>query len=213
MKVLKVALTGGIATGKSVISEYLKKKGCYVCYSDLLAHELMEPGNFAWEKIVEHFGRSIILPDGKIDRKRLGEIVFNSEEDRKFLNSLIHPLVLERKKKIVEELEKEGKRKIFVSEAALTIEAGFHSFYHRIIVAHAPLDIRLKRLMERDGIGEELALKKIKSQLPNEEKLKYAHYIIDTSGSIKETLKWTRRVYKALLKDWGRLNKRNSDFY
>lgn len=207
MKVLRVALTGGIATGKSVISEYLKKKGCYVCYSDLLAHELMEPGNFAWEKILEHFGKSIILPDGRVDRKKLGEIVFDSEDERKFLNNLIHPLVLERKKKIVEELEKRGEKKIFVSEAALTIEAGFHSFYHRVIVAHAPLEIRLRRLMERDGIGEELAMKKINSQLPNEEKLKYAHYIIDTSGKIKETLKWTKRVLKALLKDWEKLNK------
>ncbi len=206
MKVLKVALTGGIATGKSVISEYLKKKGCYVCHSDLLAHELMEPGNFAWEKIVEHFGKSIILADGKIDRKKLGDIVFNSEEERKFLNNLMHPLVLERKKKIVEELERTEKGKIFVSEAALTIEAGFHSFYHRVIVAHAPLEIRLKRLMERDGIGPELALKKINSQLPNEEKLKYAHYIIDTSGKIKETLKWTKRVFKRLLEDWEKLN-------
>lgn len=207
MKVLKVALTGGIATGKSVISEYLKKKGCYVCHSDLLAHELMEPGNFAWEKIVEHFGKSIILPDGRIDRKKLGEIVFNSEDERRFLNNLIHPLVLERKKKIIDELERTGKTKIFVSEAALTIEAGFQGFYHRIIVAHAPLEIRLKRLMERDGIEEELALKKIKSQLPNEEKLKYAHYIIDTSGKIKETIKWTKRVLKALLRDWKKLNK------
>ncbi len=207
MRVLKVALTGGIATGKSVISEYLKKKGCYVCYSDLLAHELMEPGNFVWKKIVEHFGKSIILPDERIDRKKLGDIVFNSEEERKFLNSLIHPLVLEKKKKIVEELEKLGKVKIFVSEAALTIEAGFHVFYHRIIVAHAPLEIRIKRLIKRDGISEELALKKINSQLPNEEKLKYAHYIIDTSGEIKETLKWTKRVLKALLRDWEKLNR------
>lgn len=207
MKVLKVALTGGIATGKSVIGEYLKRKGCYVCHSDSLAHQLMEPGSFAWEKILEHFGKSITLHDGRIDRKKLAEIVFNSEEERKFLNSLIHPLVLESKKKIIEELERTGESKIFISEAALTIEAGFHEFYHRIIVAHAPLEVRLKRLMERDGIGEEFALKKIKSQLPNEEKLKYAHYIIDTSGSIRETLKWTERVFKRLVKDWERLNK------
>lgn len=207
MKILKVALTGGIATGKSVISEYLKKKGCFVCYSDILAQELMEPGNFVLEKIVEHFGKSIIFPDGRIDRKKLGEIVFNSEEERRFLNNLIHPLVQERKEEIVKELEMTGKAKIFVSEAALTIEAGFHPFYHRVIVAHAPLEIRVKRLMERDGIGEELALKKIRSQLPNEEKLKYAHYIIDTSGNIKETLKWTKKVFKALLKDWERLDR------
>lgn len=207
MKVLKVALTGGIATGKSVISEYLKKKGCYLCYSDQLAHKLMEPGSIAWEKIVEHFGESIIFPDRRIDRKKLGEIVFNSERDRIFLNNLIHPLVLKEKEKIVEELERSGRTKIFVSEAALTIEAGFHTFYHRVIVAHAPLEVRLKRLMERDGIGEELALKKINSQLSNEEKLKYAHYIIDTSGKIKDTLKWTRKVFRALMNDWKRLNR------
>lgn len=207
MKVLKVALTGGIATGKSVISEYLKKKGCYLCYSDQLAHKLMEPGSIAWEKIVEHFGESIIFPDKRIDRKKLGEIVFNSERDRIFLNNLIHPLVLREKEKIVEDLERSGRTKIFVSEAALTIEAGFHTFYHRVIVAHAPLEVRLKRLMERDGIGEELALKKINSQLSNEEKLKYAHYIIDTSGKIKDTLKWTREVFRALMNDWKRLNR------
>lgn len=207
MKVLKVALTGGIATGKSVISEYLKKKGCYLCYSDQLAHKLMEPGSIAWEKIVEHFGESIIFPDKRIDRKKLGEIVFNSERDRIFLNNLIHPFVLKEKEKIVEELERSGRTKIFVSEAALTIEAGFHTFYHKVIVAHAPLEVRLKRLMERDGIGEELALKKISSQLSNEEKLKYAHYIIDTSGKIKDTLKWTRKVFRTLMNDWKRLNR------
>jgi len=207
MKVLKVALTGGIATGKSVISKYLESKGCYLCYSDQLAHKLMEPGNFAWGKIVDYFGESIILPDKRIDRKKLGEIVFSSEKDRMFLNNLLHPLVLKEKKRIIEELERSEKAKIFVSEAALTIEAGFHGFYHRIIVAHAPLEVRLKRLMERDRIDEELAIKKIKSQLPNEEKLKYAHYIIDTSGSIKETVKWTARVFKALMKDWEVINK------
>jgi len=114
---------------------------------------------------------------------------------------------LKEKERIVEELERTGRVKIFVSEAALTIEAGFQGFYHRIIVAHAPLEVRLKRLMERDGIDKELALKKIKSQLPNEEKLKYAHYIIDTSGDIKETLKRTSRIFKALIKDWEKLNR------
>jgi dephospho-CoA kinase len=207
MKILKVALTGGIATGKSVISEYFEKKGCYVCYSDQLAHKLMEPGNIAWEKIIEHFGESIILPDSRIDRKKLGEIIFNSEKERIFIDNLIHPLVLKEKERIVEELERTGRVKIFVSEAALTIEAGFQGFYHRIIVAHAPLEVRLKRLIERDGIDKELALKKIKSQLPNEEKLKYAHYIIDTSGDIKETLKRTSRIFKALIKDWEKLNR------
>ncbi len=207
MKILRVALTGGIASGKSVVSEYLKKKGCYICYSDLLAHELMEPGNYAYQIILDHFGKGILLKDGRIDRKKLGEIVFSSEEGRKFLNHLIHPLVFEKKKKIIEDLEKSGDFKIFVSEAALTIEAGFQTFYHRVIVTHCSEELRVRRLMERDGISEELAIKKIKSQLPNEKKLIFAHYIIDTSDDLKDTIKRTKRVFRALLNDWKKLNR------
>ncbi|MGQ9618278.1 MAG: dephospho-CoA kinase [Candidatus Aminicenantia bacterium] len=207
MKILKVALTGGIATGKSVISEYLKKKGCYICYSDLLAHELIEPGKYAYYRILEHFGESILLSDKRIDRKKLGEIVFSNEKERKFLNELIHPLVFDEKKRIIEELEKSKKFKIFISEAALTIEARFHLFYHKIIVAHCLEEIRIKRLMERDGISEELAKRKILSQMRNEEKLRFAHYIVDTSDRIEDTIKRTRRVYRALLKDWKELNR------
>ncbi|MEW6455399.1 MAG: dephospho-CoA kinase [Acidobacteriota bacterium] len=205
-KILRVSLTGGIATGKSIISDVLKEKGCFISKSDLIAHKLMMPGEVIWEQIVFHFGDRILNPNKTINRKTLGAIVFSNEKERDYLNNLIHPKVLEEKKKIIEKLERDRKYKIFVSEAALTIEAGFEKYFHKIIVAHCPDNIRVKRLMERDKISENEALKKIRSQMDNEEKIKKADYVIDTSGTIEETRKRTLEIYESLLIDWKILN-------
>jgi dephospho-CoA kinase len=200
--VLLVALTGGIATGKSVIAEVLRQKGCYLDSSDAAAHELMGTGRPAWKKIFSHFGPEILNPDRTINRKAMGEIVFSNREERLFLNRLIHPLVLRHKKRTVRKLEKEGRTRIFVSEAALTIEAGFTGFFDKIIIASCPKKIQLRRLMDRDGISRTEAARRIGSQLPLREKLKHADYVIDTSGTIMETVDQTASVYAQLIRDF-----------
>jgi len=201
---LIVALTGGIATGKSIIAKSLEDLGCYVHYADQIAHQFMEPERPTWKKIVSHFGSGILNSDKTINRKKLGALVFADEKKRNFLNQLIHPLVLEEKKKIIDKLEKDSHYKIFVSEAALTIESGFADFFDKIIVVFCREEIQIKRLMERDNINREDALKKIGSQMPSEEKLKRADYVIDSSGSVQNTVEQTEKVFLSLMFDYER---------
>jgi len=199
---LIVALTGGIASGKSVAAQVLEELGCAIHHSDQIAHELMEPEKPAWKKIVAHFGQEILNKDNTINRTQLGTIVFSDEKKRRFLNRIIHPLVFEKKREIIDILEKEGRYKIFISEAALTIEAGFTDFFDKIIMVYCREDIQIKRLMERDQISHPEAMRKIKSQMNPREKMKYADYTIDTSGSLGSTVEQTERVYRNLLFDY-----------
>ena len=198
---LTVALTGGIASGKSVVAKILEELGCYIHNADKIAHDLMEPEKPVWKKIVGHFGIKILNEDKTINRSRLGKIIFSDEKERRFLNELIHPLVLEKKKEIINRIEKEGHYNIFISEAALTIEAGFADFFDKIIMTYCKKEVQIERLMERDGISQKQAMKKIKSQMQPQEKLKYADYIIDTSGSLQSTVEQTERVYRNLMMD------------
>ncbi len=199
---LLVALTGGIATGKSVVAQVLGQLGCYIQESDKLAHDLQAPGTRAWKDLVAHFGERILNPDKTINRRSLGSIVFADEKERDFLNGLIHPLVIAKKKELVQKLQEEGRYKIFVSVAALTIEAGFTKFFDKIVVVHCDRVVQLERLMERDSIGREEALSKIKSQMSTEDKIKHADYIIDTTGTLKQTLERAEQVYRNLMLDF-----------
>jgi len=199
---LIVALTGGIATGKSIVAQTLQNLGCYIHSADQIAHRIMEPEKPAWKKIVSHFGKDILNPDQTINREKLGAIVFADEVKRNFLNQLVHPLVLEEKMKIIEQLEKDGQYRIFISEAALTIESGFAEFFDKIIVVFCQEQIQIKRLMKRDNIDREEALKKIGSQMHPEEKLKYADYVVDSSGSIQSTVEQTKNVFSNLMSDY-----------
>lgn len=199
---LIVALTGGIAVGKSVVANILEELGCYIHHSDKIAHDLSKPGEPAWKKIVAHFGEKILKKDKTINRTPLGKIIFSNKKEQDFLNELIHPLVFEKKKEIIKTLKKEGRCKIFVSEAALTIEAGFADFFDKIITTHCRKEVQIDRLKKRDQISRAEALKKIKSQMPPEEKLKYADYIIDSSGSLQSTVEQTERIYRNLMLDY-----------
>ncbi len=199
---LRVALTGGIACGKSVISQILQEKGCFVESADEVARDLMSPGSPAWKRIIRRFGAGIRKEDGSLDRERLAAILFSDPEARSFLNSLIHPLVMKARKRTMSRLENEGRIRIYVSEAALTIEAGFASHYDRIVVAHCMESVQLRRLVERDGLDPAEARKRISAQLPQAEKIRHADYVIDTSGSLAETVEQTEALYARLMMDY-----------
>lgn len=198
---LVAALTGGIATGKSVVARILGQKGCYIQNADLIAHELMSPGREVWKELVGHFGQAILKEDQKIDRQKLGGIIYRDKAERDFLNSVTHPRILEKVLQTIRELEQKGGYDIYITEAALVIEAGFHQFYDRLILTHCRLEVQVERLCRRDGISPEQALQKIKSQGPVEEKIPLAHYLIDTSGSLEETIEQTEQVYLNLYQD------------
>ncbi len=198
---LRVALTGGIACGKSVVARVFESKGFFVHSADRAAHDLVAPGRPAWRKILRRFGPAILRPDRTIDRARLGAVVFSDPQARRFLDSLLHPLVLAERSKVCREVERGGRHAVFVSEAALTIEAGYARHFDRIVVVRCDDDVRLRRLMDRDGIGKEAALRKIGSQMPQAEKVRHADYVIDASGSYAETVEAAERTAALLLQD------------
>ena len=199
--VLRVALTGGIACGKSIVARLLEDKGCFVHSADKAAHDLMTPGRPAWKKVVSRFGEDILRADRTIDRTRLGPLVFSDPAARRFLDGLLHPLVLAEQGKVVRRLEREGRVRIFVSEAALTVEAGYAGRFDRVVVVHCSEAEQVRRLSLRDGIGGEAARRKIRAQMPQEEKLRHADYAVDTTGSLAETVEQTERLYARLLQD------------
>lgn len=202
MPILRVALTGGIATGKSVVAMVLADHNCYIHSADQVTRDLIKPGRPAWSWIVDHFGARILNPDRTVNRQLLGKIVFSSETERRFLNRVLHPLVLHKKKQAVRRLERLGTHKIFISEAALTIESGFAPFFDKVVVVHCPERAQVERLMRRDGITRREACKKIRSQMRAAEKIKHADYLIDTSGTPAETAAQAERLYRSLLADY-----------
>jgi len=205
-RILTAALTGGIGTGKSVAAQVFKDLGCYIFYADKEAHRLMEPEKEAWKKIVKHFGESILKKDKTINREKLGEIIFSSPEERRFLDSVVHPLVNQLRIKTIQKVKQEKKHHIFISEAALTIEAGFVDYFDKIIVVHCEKEIQISRLMKRDRISQQEAKKKIGSQLPLKKKKEYADYLINTSGNVRSTVEQTEKVYRNLFTDYLLLN-------
>lgn len=195
---LKVGLTGGIASGKSYVVSVLRELGCEVVDADLVAHQVMEPGRPAYDDVVAHFGPEILGPDGGIDRARLGAIVFADPKEREKLNSIVHPRVYEAQMNWMIEVYQRNPRAIAVIDAALMIETGSYRRFDKIVVVHCAPEIQLERLMHRNQMTREEALARISAQMPAAEKLKYADFNIDTSGSFEDTRRQVEALYQAL---------------
>ena len=196
---LRVALTGGIASGKSVVAGVFRRRGFVFFSADRAGREVMAPGRAAYAPVVKRFGPAILAADGTIDRAALARILFADPHARRFVESVVHPLVLAALRAEADRLEKEGRTDVFVSESALTFEAGIADEFDRIVVVHCAPEIQIERLMARDGLGREDALARIGSQMPVEEKIKRADYAIDASGAVEETLARAEAVASFLL--------------
>lgn len=182
---LRFGLTGGIASGKSTVAAMLREKGFAVLDADRLAHGLIDPGQPAHEEVVRTFGNEILEAGGRVDRKRLGAIVFSDRAALQRLNAILHPRVAEETWRQFDEWEREGKSVAFV-EAALLVEAGMHTQLDGVVVAWCTPEQQLARLVQR-GMTEADARSRIALQMPQEEKLRYATGKIDCSGSLEET--------------------------
>jgi len=194
---LRIGLTGNIAVGKSLASARFKELGAAVIDADSVSRELMEPGTPVFFHVVEEFGPEILRGDGTIDRRRLGGAVFASEEKRRLLESIVHPAI---HKAIAREIaEKEKISNIVIVEAALMIETGGYKEYDRLIVAACSPSIQLSRLMARDGLTESEAKARITAQMSMDEKIHFADYVINTSGTLKSTLEQVDIIYQKLL--------------
>jgi len=196
--VLKVGLTGGLASGKTFVGQALAGLGCRLLQADEIGRQVMEPGGEAYAEIVREFGPEILAPDGSIHRRRLAGIVFEDPERLAVLNRLVHPWVIRRENEWMEHLAAEDPRAIAVVEAAVMIEAGTHKRFDRLIVAACSPEQQIERAVQRGGMTREEALARIRRQIPLEEKIKLADYVIDTGGTPEQTLQQVREVYEAL---------------
>jgi dephospho-CoA kinase len=191
---LKVGLTGGIASGKSTVAAMFRDREVPVLEMDPLGHELLEPGQAAYDEVVREFGKGVLDPNEKVNRSRLGAIVFSDPEKRERLNRILHPRILDVVQKWFAALDRPGGPEFAVAEAALIFESGFNKQLDRVIVCWCRPEQQLARLVER-GLPAEQARQRIAAQMPAEEKRRLASDVIDCSGSIEDT---ERQVNKLL---------------
>lgn len=201
---LIIGLTGGIASGKSLVTRVLRDLGAHIIDADKIVHDLLSPGEEACNEVVGHFGKSIQLPDGSIDRRKLGDIIFNHPDERAWLNQCIHPRVFQAYQAQVHRLRERQPDAIVVMDAALLIETGYHKNMDKLIVVYAGKKDQVKRLMERDRFTLEQALARISSQMPLDEKRKYADYVIDNTGTREASEQQTREVFEKLRQEAGK---------
>lgn len=188
---LRVGLTGGFATGKSFVGRTLVDLGCHLLQADQVGYAVLAPDGEAYAAVIAEFGRDIVGTDGAIARKRLGEIVFAHPEKLAKLNALVHPAVFARQEAWFAQLPPHA---IAVVEAAIMIETGSYRRYDRLILTVCRPELQIARAMERDSLTEAQVRERLARQMPESEKRKYAHYVIDTSGAPKETLEQTAQV-------------------
>ena len=197
-QVVIAGLTGGIASGKSTVSAVLAEAGARVIDADGIAREAARKGTAVHADIVAHFGRGILLPDGEIDRRRLGDIVFNDPVEKQVLEGFIHPRVREETARRLERIRREAPDAVVILEVPLLFEAGMHHGLEEVIVVVAPEAVQLARLMARDRLAPAEALARIRSQMPIEQKKALATRVIDNSGSREHTRTQALDVYRGL---------------
>jgi dephospho-CoA kinase len=199
-KRLLIGVTGSIATGKSTVAGMLEELGAYTIDFDVLSRTVVEPGKPAWKDIVDYFGKQVLREDKTLDREKLREIVFRDFEKRKKLESFQHPRIGEEFIKLVEQYAGQDPEAIIQAIVPLLIEVNMHPLFHHILMVYATEEEQKRRLMERDGLTEEMALNMIRSQLSVEEKKGYCDLMIDNSGSLEETRRQVEKLWKKLKK-------------
>lgn len=202
---LKLGLTGGIATGKSAVGKIFVKLGAHLIQADAVAHDLMQPGRPVYEEVVRHFGRGILNADQTINRPRLADAAFatgNTPGRINDLNQIVHPAVIHNENKWMEEISRRDPNAIAIVEAALILEAGTARRFDHLIVVTCRPEQRIQRFAQRTGISEEAAraevTRRMAAQIPDEEKIKAADFVIDNSGSLDETEQQVRKVFARL---------------
>ncbi|MGA8432807.1 MAG: dephospho-CoA kinase [Candidatus Sulfotelmatobacter sp.] len=205
---LKVGLTGGIASGKTAIGEMFVGLGAHLTQADRIAHALMEPGQYVYEQVISTFGRGILNPDGRISRAKLAEAAFGSEGNASSrieeLNRIVHPAVVRRQNEWMEEIARHHPGGVAIVEAALIIEAGAAKDFDRLIVVTCADEQRAERFAARQNMPLDAARKEVArrmaAQLPDAEKIKTADFVIDNSGALDHTGTQVQQV-------WGKLRR------
>lgn len=207
---LKVGLTGGIASGKSVVGAMFVSLGAHLVQADRIAHSLMQPGEPVYNDVVRHFGREILNPDGTVNRAKLAEAAFgpaDAPEGQRAsriveLNRIVHPAVIRSQDEWMNAIGRKDPQGVAIVEAALIVEAGAADHFHRLIVVTCAAEQRVDRFAARQKISLDLARAEVQrrmaAQLSDEEKIKVAHYVIDNSNSLDQTRKQVQEVWEKL---------------
>ncbi len=189
-----IGITGGIASGKSHVVDVISKMGYEVIDSDKISYELSLKGNKVYNEIINTFGEEYVLSNGEIDRKKLGRLIFNSEKDKQKLNEISHPYIIKEIKKRL----KESQGSIVFLDIPLLYEAKLEYLCDKIICVYLDKTKQIERLMARDGIDYEYALKKINSQIDLQIKAKQSDYIINSYGSLEQTETITKNLIEKI---------------
>jgi dephospho-CoA kinase len=207
-EVLKVGLTGGIAVGKSVVGEMFAALGAHVVQADEIAHQLIQPGEAVYQEVVDHFGSGILNPDSSVNRSRLAELAFGGPDNPsrvQELNQIVHPAVISRQEEWMAEVGRRDPGAIAMVEAALILEAKMAKGFDRLIVVTCRPEQRIERWARRLKVDQETARREVTrrmaAQLPDEEKVKAADYVVDNSGSLDETARQVKAIYAELKKE------------
>ena len=201
---LKIGLTGGIASGKSLVSRMFVDLGAHCIDADEIAHELMRPGEAVYDEVVRKFGNEILNPDQSVNRAKVAELAFDKRRPRIYeLNRIMHPEVIKRYESWMEEIRRREPEAIAILEAALVLEAGLRRRFDRIVVVTCKPQQRIERWAQRFNLDPETAktevTRRMMAQAPDEAKIQAADYVIDNSGSVEETRNQVERVYETLL--------------
>jgi dephospho-CoA kinase len=192
-----IGLTGGIASGKNLVAGILEELGALVIDADQLAREVVKPGTEPYRMIVEAFGKNVLQPDGTLDRKALGRIVFSDPDARARLERITHPAIIKLGEERLEEERLKGTNVVFYM-VPLLLEVGLTSSVDEVWVVYADNETQVERLMKRDKIGRDEALRKMAAQMPMDEKIKFGKVIIDNRGTPEETRRKVMELWKEL---------------
>lgn len=193
-----IGLTGGVASGKSTVSRILKSLGAEIIDVDIIGRDVVTKGSPCLEEIIRHFGRGILLEDGSLDRKKLGSIVFKDRNELQYLNGIMHPVMIDRVKLLLEEMKRQQKMDKVVVDAAILIEMGLHRLVDEVWVVSIPRELQVERLMKRDGISRARAEAMVGAQMSAEQKRQYADIIIENTGSVEELEKRVKKLWMKL---------------
>ena len=196
---LKVGLTGGIASGKSTVSKIFASFGAKVLDADEVAREVLLPGQPAWTRLRQAFGKEFFDPDGKVKRKLLRKLIFADPEKRSQLNGIVHPEVMREINRRSEVLSSSAQTEVLLVDVPLLLEVRVANRFDKIVVVYVSESVQINRLSQRDGISEEEATETLKVQMPLNKKVEQADYVIDNSGTPEETLAQVKRVWQELL--------------
>ncbi len=203
---LLLAVTGGIASGKSAVSKMLEELGALLIDLDLLARQVVEPGKPAWKGIVEVFGPGFLLEDGRIHRKKLSDLVFHDAAKRRELEALTHPRIFEEMRRQIDEIAARDPEAIIQIGIPLLFEMNLHEKFDKILLVYASPQIQIQRLMQRDRISREAAESILKAQLPIDQKIRGAHFVIHNEGSLAETRQQVEEVWQQLKEEQRRMS-------